>query len=262
MDSAANPVVRALDPRAKIAWVAVVILALFLFEIPAVQFTATGAVLAVLVAGSLTGRLRSRLLLATLQGLLGMMVLVILLQGFLRGGQTELFGFPLFGGRARFTLEGMTLGLVVAARLTSISLAFLMFMTTTPAYDLSVALYKLGIPYKYAFLVSMAFDRSPQAVARTRDIANAQSARGFDLESGGPLQKVRNLLPILVPLVVMSLRQANDISVALELKGFGDPSEVKFIDDLVFRPLDRLVTGLAALLAVTMVAARIRLFFV
>ena len=47
---------------------------------------------------------------------------------------------------------------------------------------------------------------------------SAQTARGADLESGGLLQRIRALIPILIPLFVSAFRRAYDLAMAMECR--------------------------------------------
>ena len=51
-------------------------------------------------------------------------------------------------------------------------------------------------------------------------IMNAQKARGMDFGEGNLLQKVRSIIPILIPLFVSSFRRAEDLAVAMESRGY------------------------------------------
>ena len=46
----------------------------------------------------------------------------------------------------------------------------------------------------------------------------AQKARGADMESGGLVDRVRALIPILVPLFVSAFRRALDLATAMECR--------------------------------------------
>ena len=47
---------------------------------------------------------------------------------------------------------------------------------------------------------------------------SAQKARGADLESGGLMQRIKALIPILIPLFVSSFRRAYDLAMAMECR--------------------------------------------
>ena len=47
---------------------------------------------------------------------------------------------------------------------------------------------------------------------------SAQKARGADMESGGILQRIKALIPILIPLFVSAFRRAFDLAMAMECR--------------------------------------------
>ena len=47
---------------------------------------------------------------------------------------------------------------------------------------------------------------------------SAQKSRGADMESGGLMQRIRALIPILIPLFVSSFRRAYDLAMAMECR--------------------------------------------
>lgn len=46
----------------------------------------------------------------------------------------------------------------------------------------------------------------------------AQIARGADFENGSLIQKVKNMVPLLVPLFISAFRRANDLAMAMEAR--------------------------------------------
>ena len=54
----------------------------------------------------------------------------------------------------------------------------------------------------------------------TDKIMKAQKARGADFESGGLIQKAKNLIPLLVPLFISSFRRADELAMAMEARGY------------------------------------------
>ncbi len=234
-----------IDPRTKLAWLIVVIVTLFLYDDPAVQLVIAGLVLAFAAAGSITKHFIFRSFIGAFRALFGMLLMIVILQGFLRAGPTRLFTIPIFNWRIPFYQEGMIFGLVIASRFITISFAAMMFFITTSAYQLSIALNRLGISFKYAYLASMALERLPRTLGILSEIENAQASRGLDIEGGNIWRKIMNILPILIPLVIISLRDADRMSLALEIRGFGRTKTVAFLYDLNFRRMDKILTFLA-----------------
>jgi len=68
--------------------------------------------------------------------------------------------------------------------------------------------------------VMLAIRFIPLLFEETDRIIKAQKARGVDLESGGLARKVRALIPVLLPLLHSVFRRADDLAVALTLRGY------------------------------------------
>jgi energy-coupling factor transport system permease protein len=87
-------------------------------------------------------------------------------------------------------------------------------------------------------------------VATGLTIGQAQRSRGLDLESGNIIRRIRNHLPLLVPVFVTTVRSTNVFSMALESKGFGARPERTYFLRTAMSGRDALViVGFGALLA-------------
>ncbi len=126
------------------------------------------------------------------------------------------------------TWQGLAGGLRVGFQLVfAIWLSTLMTLTTSPL-DMVWALEWYMSPLKYlkvpideiALLVMLAIRFIPVLFEETDRIIKAQKARGVDIESGGLIKKVQSLVPILVPLLHSVFRRADDLAVALTLRGY------------------------------------------
>lgn len=126
------------------------------------------------------------------------------------------------------TTQGVFNGLRVGFQLVlAIWLSTLMTLTTSPL-DMVWAMEWYMKPLKYikvpideiALLVMLAIRFIPLLFDETDRIIKAQKARGVDIESGGPIKKIRSLIPILVPLLHGVFRRADDLAVALTLRGY------------------------------------------
>jgi len=101
----------------------------------------------------------------------------------------------------------------------------LMTLTTTPN-QLTDGIEKLLRPlnhirvpvHELALMMSIALRFIPILVEETDKIMKAQTARGADFESGNVIQRIRNMLPILVPLFVSAIRRANELALAMDAR--------------------------------------------
>lgn len=112
-------------------------------------------------------------------------------------------------------------GLVMAARLTVMLAMGLLFLASTRIEDVATGLRRLGLPYPAAFALTLAFRLVPLFAGSAATIVAAQACRGLDVREGGPVSRLRRYLPLLVPLVLVSLRSADGLAMALESRGLG-----------------------------------------
>jgi len=96
----------------------------------------------------------------------------------------------------------------------------LFFLTTTPD-EIALTLQKLRMPYEYTFAFVSAIRFTPVMAEELRAVMDAQRARGLELDKGPFTKRVRNMIPILVPLLVNVLRRSYELAEAMEVKCFG-----------------------------------------
>ena len=137
-------------------------------------------------------------------------------------------------------------------RLVVLMTAFSLFFLTVHPDDFALALIKMHIPYEFAFAFSMAVRYVPTIATETETIRDAQMSRGLELERGNILQKVRNYIPILIPIIVSSIRRALQVAESLESRAFGSTAKRTSLYDLSLRKRDYamlLVTTFALIFA-------------
>ncbi|MHA1797513.1 MAG: energy-coupling factor transporter transmembrane component T family protein [Candidatus Helarchaeota archaeon] len=130
-----------------------------------------------------------------------------------------------------FTLEYT---LIMELRLLVMMSSFLIFFTTIHPDKLVQGLTKLKIPFHHAFIFSLATRFVPTLAQESEIISNAQKSRGLDLESGNLITKIKNYLPLFVPLFINAIRRAYLIAESLETKGFGSRKDRTFLDEIKF----------------------------
>lgn len=106
-----------------------------------------------------------------------------------------------------------------------LSASFSIFFLTTSPDDFSQALLKMGIPYEYTLMLTIALRFIPTLARDIQTIIDAQRSRGLELEKGNIMKKIKNYIPILIPLIIYEIRRSIMIAEALESRAFG--SEVK-----------------------------------
>ncbi|RLI59351.1 MAG: hypothetical protein DRO67_09900, partial [Candidatus Asgardarchaeum californiense] len=156
----------------------------------------------------------------TLKGLLYLLILVFVFNYFLVS--------PIFG-------------IITVLRLLALASSFSVFFLTVHPDDLTQALIQMKIPFDYAFSLSLAIRFVPTIAQESQSIMDAQMSRGLELQKGSLIQKARNYLPILVPLIVNSIRRALQIAESLESRGFGAEEKRTYLYELKMRFSDYLV---------------------
>ena len=94
------------------------------------------------------------------------------------------------------------------------------FLTTSPDL-LGLALQQSHIPYEFCFAFTTAVRFVPVLADEAQTIMDAQKARGLELERGNLIKRVRNYIPILIPLIVNAIRRSLELAEAMESRAWG-----------------------------------------
>jgi energy-coupling factor transport system permease protein len=109
----------------------------------------------------------------------------------------------------------MTLRFVVLVESFSI-----FFLTTSPDH-LGLALEQTRVPFELVFAFTTAVRFVPVLAEEAQTIMDAQKARGLELERGNFLKRIRNYIPILIPLIVSAIRRSLELAEAMESRAWG-----------------------------------------
>ena len=173
---------------------------------------------------------------------------------FLTPGET-LVSFGIF----RITREGLSMAVRMGIRLIYLVIgSSLMTLTTTPnqltdGLEKSLRpLNKIHVPvHEIAMMMSIALRFIPILLEETDKIMKAQIARGADFENGNLIQKVKNMVPLLVPLFISAFRRANDLAMAMEARCYHGGDNRTQMKPLRYKKTDHIAyLVLAAYLAV------------
>ena len=96
-----------------------------------------------------------------------------------------------------------------------------LMLTITEYNDLTNALVRVTrLPYKYAFTIATTIRFIPLFLTEMAAIMEAQTARGVELDAGGFFKKMKLILPLAVPLLMISVRKIDSTAIAAEARGF------------------------------------------
>ncbi|MEM3464972.1 MAG: energy-coupling factor transporter transmembrane component T [Thermoproteota archaeon] len=136
-------------------------------------------------------------------------------------------------------VEGFAYGITLALRFCCIIYAVFIFMMTTKLKDFAYMLIKLGVPYRYAFMLITAFRLIPSVEKYANNIKHAQMARGLKLEDTAKLKGYVNFIKYTIkPVLISSLRSGLLLAISMDSACFGAYRNRVFLDDVVFSKKD------------------------
>ena len=127
----------------------------------------------------------------------------------------------IFSNNYQLTSEILTFSLSMATRFIALMSSFSIFFLTTSPDDLSMALQESHVPYEFSFAFTTAIRFVPVLANEAQTIIDAQRSRGLELERGNILKRVKNYVPILIPLIVGAIRRSLELAEAMESRAFG-----------------------------------------
>ncbi len=211
-------VVHRLDPRTKLIILIGYIVALFSAE----SWLSYGAVFAFLATAVAISKIPVKAIVRGMKPLVMVLIFTGVLNLFFTAGETVLVSF----WKITITLEGLRRAIFMVIRiLMLISGTFLLTYTTSPISltdgleSLLSPLKRIHLPvHELAMMMCIALRFIPTLIEETDKIMSAQKARGADFETGKLLDRVKALVPILVPLFISAFRRADELATAMECR--------------------------------------------
>lgn len=143
-----------------------------------------------------------------------------------------------------FTWEKTFYALSMLVRVLSLALMTILIPYSLDPGLYGVAFHGLGMPDKFAYAMDLTMRFIPSYGRDFQLTMDAQRARGYELEkiSGGLFAQVRKLAPLIVPVTIRSIINAEDIIDAMDLRAFGIQKRT-WIDELTYRRRDYALIG-------------------
>ncbi len=155
----------------------------------------------------------------------------------------------------RVTSGGLEAGLVVCGRFLSIIFISYCFILTTEPAKLAYGLMKVGLPYRFAFMLVMALRLSPLLEEEGQTIYQAQLMRGIQYDQKTLKRLVLISQQFLTPVLINALRRVDKLVFSMEGRGFGRYPTRTFRQKAAFSFLDMatilLLSALIILILVT-----------
>lgn len=224
-----NSVIHRIDPRAKLVFVLLFII--FIFFI--VSYTSYLAVFIFLTATIIIARIPFRSILKSIRGVLFLVIFTAVLNLFLSSGETVYASWWIF----TVSLEGINFAVKMALRLIFLVIATAILTLTTTPMELTDGLESLLKPLKYikvpvhdiALIMSTALRFIPNLMEETDKIMMAQKARCAAIDTGKTTERIKAMVPILIPLFVSAFRRADELADALDSRCYkASPKRTKY----------------------------------
>ena len=115
---------------------------------------------------------------------------------------------------------------------------------------------KIKVPvHEFAMMMSIALRFIPTLIEETNKIISAQKARCADFESGKLLERIKALIPILIPLFVSAVRRAEELADAMECRCYNGGEGRTKLKVMKSRPTDYIFLFAATVVTVAVFLA-------
>lgn len=213
-----NSLLHKMDPRAKLILTFAYIVAVFVPR----NWAGLSLAVAFLVMSVWLSHLPLKLIFKSLKPILPLIVFTSIINIFYVRDGLVLVDWWII----HITLQGVVTAVFIAVRILCLIAGSSLLTYTTSPTALTDALERLMKPLKFlhvnvhelAMMMTIALRFIPTLIEETDKIMSAQKARGADMESGGLMQRIKALIPILIPLFVSAFRRAFDLAMAMECR--------------------------------------------
>lgn len=245
-----------LDPRTKLLFLIIYFIALF----TANGWVSYGIVLVFLSTVIYMTTIPLKTIVKGLKPLIFILVFTGILNLFMTPGENVLVSF--WG--LKITTEGLVQAIFMVSRILMLIVGtFLLTYTTSPIAltdgleSLLGPLKKLHLPvHELSMMMCIALRFIPTLIEETDKIMSAQKARGADFETGSLMQRVKALVPILVPLFIGAFRRADELATAMECRCYQGGEGRTKMKTLHYKRRDFVAFGSGAVLVAGIIVLR------
>ncbi|MFT8318438.1 MAG: energy-coupling factor transporter transmembrane component T [Sporolactobacillus sp.] len=220
--------VHRLDPRAKLLSLFLLVIIVFLAN----SWLSYGLLILFSLVGIMASKLPFTFIYKGLKSVFIIVILTFLLNLFFTGGGPLLVRW----GWLHIYQNGLIQSFFISIRiLVIIVMTTLLTLTTSPIQitdgleSMLNPLKKIKLPvHEFALMMSISLRFIPTLLEETEKIIKAQAARGSDFTSGPLKERIKAIVPLLVPLFVSAFKRAEDLAMAMEARGYhGDEGRTK-----------------------------------
>ena len=238
-----------MDARVKILLLLILLIEVFVFTSAPVYLLMTGITFLLIM----TSKVPLRMVLRSLKPLWWIILFTFVLHLFSHPGR-EIYRIWQFV----ITQEGVEQGALISVRLMLLIILSTLLTFTTSPLKLTDALESLLSPFKrlglpaheLAMMMTIALRFIPTLISETDKIMKAQQSRGADFVTGSIMSRLKNMVPILVPLFLSAFRRADDLALAMEARCYRWGEGRTRMKEMKLGRLDYVAIGVFAVLSV------------
>lgn len=251
--------VHKLDPRTKMILLIAVIVFIFLSQ----NAVALSLVALLILFSMLLSKVPLKMYLKNLKAVLPIIIFTMIINLFYNASGDVLVSF----WKLSITTGSLYRAFYMAARILLLIIASAELTYTTTPNDLTDAIEKLLSPLKFiglknavhtlAMMMTIALRFIPTLIEETQKIMNAQKARGADLENGKLIDRIKALIPILIPLLISSVRRAYELAEAMECRCYNGGEGRQRMKQLKYHSNDFVAFAVVVMVCAAVVAVNI-----
>ncbi len=210
-----NSFIHKLDPRTKFIFSFIFVIIVFLNDSLYYQASLFALILFIIYLSSVP----FNFFIKGLKPILFLLFFAFLMNLFLTDGDVILKLWIL-----KITKQGLYFALLMGIRLVILVFCTSVLTLTSTPIQLTDAIESFLNPLKrfkfpaheIAMMMTISIRFIPTLIEETDKIMKAQMSRGADFETGSIINRIKNLIPILIPLFISAFKRADDLAIAME----------------------------------------------
>ncbi|MDQ7818047.1 MAG: energy-coupling factor transporter transmembrane component T [Melioribacteraceae bacterium] len=219
-----NSFIHSLDVRSKVLGFLVVTIMAFVFLSPVVNFFLAVMIFFILLSiKTPLSRIKQ-----ILKPLIPIFIIMLLITGFTYPAEKfqldlnrKILFYLLPNQSLPFSTGGFFYGLTLTLRIFIMVLGSTVVTFSTPIEDIIQLMQKMKMPYQLAFVIATGIRFIPTMQKKSDMIQEAQKARGAQFGNKGFFGNIKSYIPVLIPMIVDSLRMSDNLAIAMLNRGFG-----------------------------------------
>lgn len=248
-----DSLVHKLDPRTKLLSSVWFIMLIFLAN----GFLSYGLLAGIVFSAAYISEIPISYYINGLKPLTFLILITVVLQLLFSQGDTLLFQL----GWIQITQEGLINAVKIIIRFVLIIfMSTILTLTTTPLEiadgieSLLNPLKRFKVPVQeIALVLSIALRFVPTLMQETEKIMDAQKSRGVEFDVGSLIERMKKIVPLLIPLFISSIDRADELATAMTARGYHGGDHRTKLRALEWDVRDYLAFGLFGLLTMVLI---------